>query len=57
MSRPVLTIAVPTYNRAALLDLCLGRIIEQVRPYGDMVEVLVSNNAATDHTKDVIAKY
>jgi glycosyltransferase involved in cell wall biosynthesis len=57
MSRPVLTIAVPTYNRAALLDLCLGRIIEQVRPYGAMVEVLVSNNAATDHTKDVIAKY
>lgn len=57
MSRPLLTIAIPTYNRASLLDLCLGRILDQVQPYMEEVEVLVSNNAATDHTPEIAAGY
>ncbi len=57
MSHLLLTIAVPTYNRAKLLDLCLDRILAQVQPCADEVEVVVSNNAATDHTKEIVAKY
>jgi abequosyltransferase len=57
MSRPLLTIAIPTYNRADLLDLCLSRVLSQADSYPEAVEVLVSNNAATDHTKQVVAKH
>lgn len=56
MSRPILSIAVPTYNRANLLDLCLTRIIEQL-PINGEVEVLVSNNASTDETQQVVKKH
>jgi len=40
----VLTIAIPTYNRADLLDLCLCRIIDQARSSRDEIEVIVSDN-------------
>jgi abequosyltransferase len=56
MSRPLLSIAIPTYNRASLLDLCLTRIIEQLPATGE-VEVLVSNNASTDDTRAVMARH
>lgn len=56
MSRPLLSIAVPTYNRANLLDLCLTRIIEQL-PINGEVEVLISNNASTDETQQVVKKH
>jgi abequosyltransferase len=56
MSRPLLSIAIPTYNRASLLDLCLTRIIEQLPATGE-VEVLVSNNASTDDTRAVVARH
>lgn len=54
---PLLTIAVPTYNRADLLDICLSRIYEQVGEENALIEVVVSNNASTDHTKQVIDKF
>jgi glycosyltransferase involved in cell wall biosynthesis len=56
MSRPLLSIAIPTYNRAGLLDLCLTRVIEQLPATGE-VEVLVSNNASTDGTRAVVARH
>jgi glycosyltransferase involved in cell wall biosynthesis len=56
MSRPLLSIAIPTYNRASLLDLCLTRVIEQLPATGE-VEVLVSNNASTDDTRAVVARH
>ncbi|RZK28004.1 MAG: glycosyltransferase family 2 protein, partial [Hymenobacter sp.] len=57
MSRLLLSIAIPTYNRAALLDLCLNRFFDQLGPYAEQVEVLVSDNASTDHTKAVVEKH
>lgn len=57
MARPFLTIAIPTYNRADLLGLCLSKIFEQLGPYAELIELLVSNNASTDHTKQVVKKY
>jgi abequosyltransferase len=57
MKTPVLSIAIPTYNRASLLHQCLGRILDEATPFGSEVEVLVSNNASTDDTKAVIAAH
>ena len=55
--QPLLSIAVPTYNRASLLDICLGRLTDQVRPHGKLIELIVSNNASTDATREVAAKH
>ncbi|OPY79180.1 MAG: Abequosyltransferase RfbV [Syntrophorhabdus sp. PtaU1.Bin153] len=54
---PLLTIAIPTYNRAPFLDLCLSRICPQLGDRNTSVELLVSNNCSTDQTDEVIRKY
>jgi abequosyltransferase len=53
----LLTIAVPTYNRAAYLDLCLSQVCSQLTAYEELIEVLVSNNCSTDATDEVVHKY
>jgi abequosyltransferase len=50
----LLTIAVPTYNRAALLDQCLSSISDQWSACGEAVEIIVSDNASPDRTRDVV---
>lgn len=52
--RPILTIAIPTYNRANLLNLSLLRIIDAVKGYEDDVEIVVSDNCSTDDTANVV---
>lgn len=51
---PILTIAIPTYNRAAKLEAQLERLLPQLRPE---VCVRVFDNASPDHTREVVAKY
>lgn len=53
---PLLSICIPTYNRAANLDRCLHSILTQLE-VGAPVEVLVSDNASTDDTPDVVRRY
>jgi glycosyltransferase involved in cell wall biosynthesis len=48
---PLVTIAVPTFNRAALLQGCLAAALNQT--YQDF-EVLVSDNASTDETAQIL---
>jgi glycosyltransferase involved in cell wall biosynthesis len=59
--QPLLTIAIPTYNRATYLDLCLSRIREELNSLSfhqrNLVKVYVSNNASTDNTAEVISSY
>lgn len=50
----ILTIAIPTYNRAALLDRALNSIFSQ---YDERIDVVVSDNASTDETSEVVKKY
>jgi len=56
-----LTIAIPTYNRAAYLNLCLSRLCEEIGCLSDdnrkLVRIYVSNNASTDNTSEVISRY
>ncbi|MEK6779826.1 MAG: glycosyltransferase, partial [Candidatus Deferrimicrobiota bacterium] len=54
---PLLTIAVPTYNRARTLDLCLSRIAVQIKGREDQVELIVANNCSTDGTDAVVEKH
>lgn len=59
--QPLLTIAIPTYNRAEYLDICLRRIGEEIADLSEdlckLVNVYVSNNGSSDNTSDVICKY
>lgn len=54
MDKPILTIAVPTYNGARtirnMLDILLPQVMEEV-------EVLISDNCSTDETPQIIAEY
>lgn len=54
--RPVLTIAIPTYNRSEFLRQLLDSLVEQVRNE-PRVEVVVSDNASTDSTASLIEEW
>jgi abequosyltransferase len=56
MADILLTIAIPTYNRAALLDTCLSALAQEFRD-NPLVEVLISNNASTDQTIAIVEKH
>lgn len=51
---PLLTVAIPTYNRASFLDAQIGWFVEAVRGHEDACELLVSDNHSTDDTARVI---
>lgn len=52
-SRPLLTIAIPTYNSRGLIRTTLEGLMLQCRD-ADNVEVIISDNASTDNTKEII---
>ncbi len=54
-SRPLLSICIPTYQREGFLRECLASI--DAEGVLDVVEVVVSDNASTDRTVDVLAEY
>lgn len=49
-----MTIAIPTYNRANLLELSLSRILEASKGFEKDVEIVISNNCSEDNTESVI---
>lgn len=50
--QPMLTIFVPTYNRASELQQCLTSFLLEPEPFKDgRCELIVSNNVSTDHTR------
>jgi glycosyltransferase involved in cell wall biosynthesis len=53
----LLTIAIPTYNRAQFLDGSLAIIQSQFIAMKHNVEIIVSDNCSSDNTKDVVEKY
>lgn len=53
---PLLSICIPTYNRAPYLDACLQSIYAQIGN-NELIEVVVSDNASTDATPAIIDKY
>lgn len=56
----LLTIAIPTYNRADYLKLCLNSIkiqFEKSNSLYEKVDVIVLNNSSTDHTERVVIEF
>ncbi|TAE61160.1 MAG: glycosyltransferase family 2 protein [Nostocales cyanobacterium] len=53
----LLTIAIPTYNRAELLDKQLNWLSQAIRGFELDCEILVSDNCSTDNTPLVINKW
>src|SRR5262249_51635181 len=53
---PVLSIVIPTYNRAERLPACLDALGEQTQPFEDF-EVIVVNDGSTDETAAMLEAY
>ncbi|MGM3308145.1 glycosyltransferase family 2 protein [Anabaena sp. WFMT] len=53
----ILTIAIPTYNRAELLDKQLTWLSQAIKGFESECEILVSDNCSTDHTPSIIKKW
>lgn len=53
---PILTIAIPTYNRSKLLLECLNNLTKEVNELEnpEVVEILISDNASTDCTRKML---
>jgi len=56
IQKPILTIAIPTYNRAKILDLALNRLFPQVKEFEEEIELIISDNASQDNTQEIIQK-
>ena len=54
--RPLLTLAIPTFNRAANLELLLRNVAPQIAAL-PQVELLISDNASTDSTEAVVQRF
>ena len=52
---PLLSLCIPTYNRASLLEPMLQSLCRQCAAFGEQVEIVVSDNASTDATPAVVA--
>lgn len=52
---PLLSISIPTFNRAGYLELCLSQFAPEADLVNDgVLEILVSDNCSSDSTSDVI---
>ena len=58
-NKPLLSICIPTYNRAHYLRECLDNIVCQFknREVNDQVEIVISDNASEDNTRKVVEEY
>lgn len=54
--KPILSICIPTYNRAESLNAVLMRYVENPE-FDEQVELVISDNASTDSTMEICQKY
>jgi glycosyltransferase involved in cell wall biosynthesis len=54
MDEPIITICIPTYNRATSLENCLNSITIASKDHLERFEVCVSDNGSTDNTNVVV---
>jgi abequosyltransferase len=59
MNRPLLSVCIPTYNRANYLKECLDSIVCQFGDNNiyDQIEIIISDNASDDDTEELVAEY
>ncbi len=54
---PILTIAIPTYNRAHILAEMLSQLQFSIKGFEGQVEVIISDNCSSDDTPQVVEKW
>lgn len=54
---PLLSIGVPTFNRAHLLQDLLQNLVRECLNLEDQVEIVISDNCSDDHTSDLVASF
>ncbi len=47
---PLLTMAIPTFNRSNILNDALYILIPQIKKYGNQVELIISDNASDSNS-------
>lgn len=52
MNNIILSICIPTYNRSSFLNRLFDSIKEQISEFSSSIEIIISDNASTDSTKD-----
>ncbi len=52
----MISICIPTYNRASRLEISLNNTIDVIRKYHD-VNICVSDNDSDDNTYEIISKF
>lgn len=57
MNQKLLTIAIPTYNRAQSLDRQLAWLANAIKGLETDCEILISDNCSTDNTQDIVKKW
>lgn len=55
--KPVISFTIPTWNRANELRECLDSIIPQILESNEKIEIVISDNASTDNTSEVVKEY
>jgi abequosyltransferase len=55
--KKLLTISIPTFNRAKELDNQLAWLVKEIRGFEDDCEIIISDNCSNDDTQDVINKW
>jgi glycosyltransferase involved in cell wall biosynthesis len=54
--KPLLSICIPTYNRAYILKITLKSIVTNIG-FDNDVEVVISDNSSTDNTQEVVQEF
>jgi len=58
MNKPLLSICIPTYNRAKFLPDTIESILNQITSdIKDKIEICISDNASSDNTEEIVKKY
>lgn len=54
----LLSICIPTYNRAPFLKELLGTLLKYITPdIKDEIEIIISDNASTDNTQEIVKSF
>ncbi len=56
-NKPLLSIAILTWNRAPYLENLLNNILPQAKELKEKVEICISNNGSTDNTREVVMEF
>ncbi|MEM3431466.1 MAG: glycosyltransferase family 2 protein [Candidatus Micrarchaeia archaeon] len=56
-NEPILTFAIPTWNRCNELRECLDHLVKEIENTKEFIEIFVSDNASTDSTSQVLEEY